>query len=109
VDGATGQLVAPFWFEVLVTTCRSCAKKLLVKTATVTDLRRNFGRISKWLLKGETVRILKRRMPFARIVPESRGPSWLGSMDGTGNLPDDLDDPVPVRWKAADSNDRSID
>ena len=36
-----------------------------------TDLRNNFGRISEWLEKGETIQLLKRGKPFARVVPES--------------------------------------
>lgn len=75
---------------------------ITMKTATVRDLRNQFGRISKWLADGETVQILKRGKPFARIVPESKNRSWFGSMAGKGNCPADLDDPVPVRWEAAE-------
>jgi antitoxin (DNA-binding transcriptional repressor) of toxin-antitoxin stability system len=73
-----------------------------MKTATVRDLRNKFAQISKWLAKGETVSILKRGKPFARVVPTAKGGSWLGSMNGTGNLPDDIDEPVPARWEAAE-------
>lgn len=73
-----------------------------MKTATVRDLRNNFSRISKWLSAGETVRIVKRGEPFARVVPERKIGTWLGSMAGTGSVPEDLDDPVPVRWEAAE-------
>ena len=73
-----------------------------MKTATVRDLRNEFSRISKWLAAGETVQILKRGKPFARVVPESKNGSWLGSMAGTSNCPPDLDDPVAVRWEAAE-------
>lgn len=73
-----------------------------MKTATVRDLRNEFSRISKWLAAGETVQILKRGKPFARVVPEGKSGTWLGSMAGTGNCPPDLDDPVPVRWEAAE-------
>ena len=73
-----------------------------MKTASVRDLRNEFSRISKWLAAGETVQILKRGKPFARVVPESKRAGFLGCAAGTGNVPDDLDDPVPVRWEAAE-------
>ena len=73
-----------------------------MKTATVRDLRNEFSRISKWLAAGETVQILKRGKPFARVVPDGKRSGFLGCAAGTGNVPDDLDDPVPVRWEAAE-------
>lgn len=39
------------------------------KTATVADLRNNFRRVSAWLENGESVEIVKRGRPFARLVP----------------------------------------
>ncbi|HMJ64266.1 MAG TPA: type II toxin-antitoxin system prevent-host-death family antitoxin [Candidatus Binatia bacterium] len=72
-----------------------------MKTATVRELRNDFSRISKWLSNGETVRILKRGKPFARVIPEQKNGTWLGSMAGTGSVPDDLDEPLPVQWEAA--------
>ena len=41
-----------------------------MRTATLTDLRRHFRRISAWIENGETVQILKRGKAFARLVPE---------------------------------------
>ena len=38
-----------------------------MKTATIRDLRNEFARLSKWLDKGESVQILKRGKPFARV------------------------------------------
>ena len=73
-----------------------------MKSATVRDLRNKFARVSRWVAKGDTVQILKRERPFARIVPEPKNNSFLGGMAGSGNLPDDLDEPVPVRWEAAE-------
>jgi antitoxin (DNA-binding transcriptional repressor) of toxin-antitoxin stability system len=73
-----------------------------MKTATVRDLRNEFSRISKWLSAGETVQILKRGKPFARVVPEGKRSGFLGCAAGTGNVPDDLDQPVPVPWEAAE-------
>ncbi|MCI0744173.1 MAG: hypothetical protein L0Y58_02105 [Verrucomicrobia subdivision 3 bacterium] len=73
-----------------------------MKTATVRDLRNNFSRVSRWIAKGETVQIVKRGRPFARVVPEPKHSSFLGCMAGSGTLPDDLDEPVPVRWEAAE-------
>ena len=71
-----------------------------MKTATVRELRNDFGRVSKWLNAGETVQILKRGQPFARVVPEPKQQSFLGCMAGTAKLPADIDDPVGVEWEA---------
>ena len=73
-----------------------------MKTATVRALRNEFGRLSKWLKAGETIRIVKRGKPFARLVPELERRSFLGVMKGTATIPADLDDPLPVKWEAAD-------
>jgi antitoxin (DNA-binding transcriptional repressor) of toxin-antitoxin stability system len=73
-----------------------------MKTATVRDLRNEFGRISKWLEAGETVQVLKRGQPFAELVPKrsSRTNTLLDATPSPLPLPDDLDDPVGVRWEA---------
>ncbi len=71
-----------------------------MKTATVRDLRNNFGQLSQWLAEGETVQILKRGQPFARVVPEAGSRSFLGAGAGTMSLPSDLDEPVGVEWEA---------
>jgi len=39
-----------------------------MKNATVADLRNNFRRVSSWIEHGETVQILKRGRPFARLT-----------------------------------------
>jgi len=72
-----------------------------MKTATVRDMRNHFGRLSKWLEDGETVQILKRGKAFARVIPESPAGKLLGCLTGTGKVPDDLEKPLPVKWKAA--------
>jgi antitoxin (DNA-binding transcriptional repressor) of toxin-antitoxin stability system len=72
-----------------------------MKTATVRDLRNRFKQVSNWLEAGETVQILKRGKPFARVVPEKRGKGLLGCMSGTGEIPPDIDDPLPIEWDAA--------
>lgn len=41
----------------------------VMKTTTVADLRNNFRRVSAWIENGETVEIVKRGRPFARLVP----------------------------------------
>ena len=71
-----------------------------MKTATVRDLRNDFARLSKWLDKGESVQIVKRGKPYARVVPEPKLKSFLGCMEGTAKLPADIDDPVGVEWEA---------
>ena len=73
-----------------------------MKTATIRDLRNEFARVSKWLEKGETVQIVKRGKPFARVIPEPRSKSFLGATPSNVPLPDDLDDPVPVVWEAGE-------
>ena len=70
-------------------------------TATVSDLRLHFDKLSEKLLKGETVQILRHGKPFAKIVPDSFQPkSFVGSTPMSGPLPDDLDDPVDCEWEA---------
>jgi antitoxin (DNA-binding transcriptional repressor) of toxin-antitoxin stability system len=71
-----------------------------MKTATVRDLRNEFGRLSKWLERGETVQIVKRGKPFARVVPEPTAKTFVGACRSSVPLPDDLDDPVNVEWEA---------
>jgi antitoxin (DNA-binding transcriptional repressor) of toxin-antitoxin stability system len=62
-----------------------------MKTATVSDLRNDFPRLSKWLEKGETIQLLKRGKPFARVVPEPKPGSLLGSGRGTAVIHGEFD------------------
>jgi antitoxin (DNA-binding transcriptional repressor) of toxin-antitoxin stability system len=71
-----------------------------MKTATIRDLRNDFARLSRWLEKGETVQLLKRGKPFARVVPEPKPGGLLGCMAGTAKVPADLDEPTGVEWEA---------
>lgn len=71
-----------------------------MKTATVRDLRNEFARLSKWIERGETVQLLKRGKPFARMVPEPKPKSFLGCMKGTAKLPPDFDEPLNLEWDA---------
>jgi antitoxin (DNA-binding transcriptional repressor) of toxin-antitoxin stability system len=71
-----------------------------MKTATVRDLRNDFGRLSKWLDAGETVQIVKRGKPFARVVPEPKSRSFLGCGKGTAKLAPDFDAPLALEWEA---------
>ena len=71
-----------------------------MKTATVRDIRNEFGRISKWLEAGETVRVLKRGKPFARVVPEPKSGTFLGACLSPMPLPPDIDEPVDTEWEA---------
>jgi antitoxin (DNA-binding transcriptional repressor) of toxin-antitoxin stability system len=73
-----------------------------MKTATVRELRNEFGRISKWLAKGETVEIIKRGKAVADLVPKSSSKSrtLLGATPSPFPLPLDIDDPVDVEWEA---------
>ena len=71
-----------------------------MKTATVRDLRNDFARLSKWLEKGETVQLLKRGKPFARVVPEPKPGSFLGCGRGTAVIHGDFDEPLNLEWEA---------
>lgn len=73
-----------------------------MKTATVSELRYNFSRLSKWLARGETVEILKRGRPVADLVPKTSGKSktLLGCTPSSFPMPDDIDDPVEADWAA---------
>jgi antitoxin (DNA-binding transcriptional repressor) of toxin-antitoxin stability system len=71
-----------------------------MKTATVRELRNDFGRVSKWLEKGESVQIIKRGKPFARVVPEPKSKSLLGCMEGTAKVPENFDEPLDLEWEA---------
>jgi antitoxin (DNA-binding transcriptional repressor) of toxin-antitoxin stability system len=71
-----------------------------MKKATVRELRNQFNRISKWLESGETVQVLKRGKPFARVVPEPKPRTFVGACPSAIPLPPDLDEPVDVKWEA---------
>ena len=71
-----------------------------MKTATIGDLRNDFARLSKWLEKGETVQLMKRGKPFARVVPEPKPGSFLGCGRGTAKMPADFDEPLNLEWEA---------
>lgn len=73
-----------------------------MKTATVRELRNDFGRLSKWLERGETIEILKRGKPVAELVPKSSGKpkTLLGATPSPYPLPADIDDPVEADWEA---------
>ncbi len=73
-----------------------------MKTATVRQLRNEFGRLSKWLARGETIEILKRGRPVANLVPKNNGKSktLLGATPSPYSLPLDIDDPVDAEWEA---------
>jgi antitoxin (DNA-binding transcriptional repressor) of toxin-antitoxin stability system len=73
-----------------------------MKSATVRDIRNEFSRISKWLEAGETVQVLKRGKPYARVIPEPKSKCLLGCMTGTAKLPPDIDAPVNIEWEAAE-------
>ena len=51
-----------------------------MKTATVRDVRQNFGQLLSWINAGEEITITMRRKPVARIVaaaPEpKKKPNW---------------------------------
>jgi len=45
---------------------------IIMKTASVADLRNHFRRVSAWIENGESVEIVKRGRAFARLVPASK-------------------------------------
>jgi len=71
-----------------------------MKTASIRDLRNEFARLSKWLEKGETIQIIKRGQPFARMVPEPKPKSFLGSGLGTVKILPGFDEPLDEEWEA---------
>lgn len=71
-----------------------------MKTATIRDLRNDFARLSRWIENGETVQLLKRGQPFARLVPEPKKGSFLGCLAGTAEVPADIDEPLGIEWEA---------
>jgi len=60
-----------------------------MKSASVRELRNEFGRISKWLAQGQTVELRKRGKPVADLVPKARAKSFLGAGQGTVTIPPD--------------------
>jgi antitoxin (DNA-binding transcriptional repressor) of toxin-antitoxin stability system len=73
-----------------------------MKTASIRDLRNDFARLSKWLDKGETIEIFKRGKAVADLVPKTHGSprTLLGATPSPHPVPDDIDGPPPVSWKA---------
>jgi len=47
----------------------------IMNSVTTADLRNHFRRVSSWLDNGETVEILKRGKPYARLLPIGHIPS----------------------------------
>jgi antitoxin (DNA-binding transcriptional repressor) of toxin-antitoxin stability system len=71
-----------------------------MKTATVRDLRNEFSKVFKWLDTGETVQILKRGKPVARLTPEPKQKTFLGACPSPFPLPNDIDEPLDLDWEA---------
>lgn len=59
-----------------------------MKRATVADLRNRFRQVSSWIEHGETVQIVKRGKPFARLTAErpTRGAKALPKVDFLAQL-----------------------
>ena len=72
-----------------------------MKTVTVRELRNQFAWVAKCLERGDSVQILRRGKPFARLIAETQTTSLLGRMRGTAELPRDLDEPTGVSWEAS--------
>ncbi len=53
----------------------------IMNTVTTADLRNHFRQVSSWLDNGETVEILKRGKPYARLTPIARKPKEAASID----------------------------
>jgi antitoxin (DNA-binding transcriptional repressor) of toxin-antitoxin stability system len=45
----------------------------IMRSATVADLRNQFRRVSAWIEEGQTVEIMRRGKPFARLSGISEG------------------------------------
>lgn len=48
-----------------------------MKTASVRELRQNFGNLLTWIEEGQEIQITMRRRVVARLVPERTKPSKL--------------------------------
>jgi hypothetical protein len=72
-----------------------------MKSATVRDLRNRFPRVARWLDAGETVRIVKRGRPYARLQLEREAVTFVGACPSPSPLPDDVDEPLDASWDAA--------
>jgi len=48
---------------------------LHVKTASIREVRHDFGRLLEWVANGEEVNITRRRETVARLLPAKRGKS----------------------------------
>ena len=55
-----------------------------MKTASVREVRQDFGRILEWVANGEEVSITKRREPVARLLPVAS----KSKKAGRGRMPD---------------------
>lgn len=51
-----------------------------MKTASIREVRHDFGRILEWVASGEEVAITKRRETVARLVPVRRKKNGRGKM-----------------------------
>jgi len=47
---------------------------LIMKTATIADLRNHFPKVFRWIEEGETVNLTKRGKIVAQLVPKSPEP-----------------------------------
>jgi len=52
-----------------------------MKTASIRDIRQDFGRVLSWIEDGEQVEITKRRRVVARLVPVKKKPRTLNWPD----------------------------
>ena len=57
-----------------------------MQTATMRDLRYDFGKIEAWLNMGEEVVVTKHSRPVARIVKETEKPKKIKMPDFEGRL-----------------------
>lgn len=53
----------------------------IMNTVTTADLRNHFRQVSAWLDNGETVEIMKRGKPYARLLPIAQKASNTHQVD----------------------------
>ena len=51
-----------------------------MRTASIRQVRHDFGRVLEWVANGEEVAITKRRKTVARLLPAIREPATRGKM-----------------------------
>lgn len=80
-----------------------------MKIASVADLRNEFRRVSAWIDEGETVQIMRRGKPFARLSGISAKPGTRKKPDMLAQLREIWGDKVYSETQVRDMRDAELD